>query len=55
MDKKIKLLNAHQIKTEQKGNRLFAESVVSCDGRVECEWIDVTEWSFQNLLTWLGY
>lgn len=54
--KKIsELLNLHHISHKLENERLLAEEVYTYEGQVYSDWIDVTNFTFGQLLGWLGY
>jgi GH15 family glucan-1,4-alpha-glucosidase len=55
-ERSARLLSDHGIGNYQHDGSLMAESVWStADGQRHSEWIDVTGWTSQTLLAWLGY
>lgn len=50
-----RILNAHHISHKLVDNHIFAEEVYTYEGQVNSNWIDVTNFTFGQLLGWLGY
>ena len=55
-ERRAKLLSDHSVANYQHNGSLMAESVWStADGQWHSEWINITEWTYQILMAWLGY
>jgi len=52
---KIQILSDHSIQYRLQGHLLFAESVYCLHGVSSSNWVLVSDWSNNKLLTWLGY
>lgn len=51
----LKILTEHGIETRVEGNKLLALELSTFDGHSHTEWLDVTGWTMDRLLLWLGY
>lgn len=50
-----RVLNAHNIENEIVGDRVVAIEIYTKDGIPGEDRVDLTDWSFDRLYTWLGY
>jgi hypothetical protein len=51
----IKALENHSIEYKLSGNKLYAIDCYTIDGVWGFDWINITEWSIERLMYWLGY
>lgn len=51
----LQLLEYHSIPCKVERGRLYALSVFTRDGTTGEEWMDVTEFSRDDVMYWLGY
>lgn len=49
------ILDSHGIAYSETDNILLVLDEAYTNGVYQAEWLDITEWSFQQLKEWLGY
>ena len=51
----IRLLNVHGVTWKIDGTRLYADDHAVIAGREYHDWLDVSDWTVEQLYHWLGY
>lgn len=51
----VAVLKLHQMESKEEGGRVYGLLIYTEGGVVGEEWVDMTGWSWSQLMVWLGY